>query len=718
MASQLSDVAKTAVGVEQTTITGPTNASKPHLVFGATPVDGHTYPLIRIAEDLVQRGSEVTFIAVSPKLMAEREAITAGIPRLLYDIRHIFTGQTPERWRILKGVLEGIRADDPEREVVVMPETCFMGANPISLGGPLPKGYTKRPKVINLNPIPYMATSIDTAPFGPGLPPDSTESGRARNQFMNQMMVGGPFADVIAHQEEVLKSLGATEILEPQIPFHHWMLMHDLSIQMCPPSCATPKPMPADFNYPSWWDDVKRGDRRIIAVTQGTIARDAINLIIPTIKALSDRDDLLVVAILGQRGAFLPDDITIPSNTRVIDYLPYDALLPHASVFVMNAGYGGFLHGVTNGVPLVLAGETEDKPEIAMRGAWSGVAVNLKTGRPTPDMVRSGVERILADDSFKKRVDEIKAENEAMKFFDFIEEQVLSVESPEHLNQGFIVATSKTSPLAFMNALSPAVAYFRPDISTSATVKSTTSGDPPLIIILSWSEARDIHIAKYISQYRELYPTSAILLFRASTKLYIQPALRRRLFEPALPILQWVDTKEDDAPNFLIHIFSNGGVSSAATLWEIWETSLNGKPIPRYAVVMDSCPGYFHWKRDHHVLSTGIPPFLSPVVWVFLVFAWVYYKLCLLGVEPHTAYASTLNTPGRISRETMRAYLYGDADLSVGWEDVESHAQQAKDNGAVVRTEKFAGGAHVAHVRVDADRYWKAVQETWQGKEL
>ena len=123
------------------------------------------------------------------------------------------------------------------------------------------------------------------------------------------------------------------------------------------------------------------------------------------------------------------------------------------------------------------------------------------------------------------------------------------------------MATSKALPLAFMDALSPAVSYFRPDITTSTTPKTTTttSGDPPLIIILSWSEARDVHIAKYISQYRKLYPTSAILLFRASTKLYIRPALRRRLFEPALPILQSVDTKKDDAPNFLIHIFSNGG---------------------------------------------------------------------------------------------------------------------------------------------------------------
>jgi UDP:flavonoid glycosyltransferase YjiC (YdhE family) len=464
MTSLSSGAAELATGIRQTSITESTSSKKPHLVFAATPVDGHTNPLIRIAEDLVHRGFEITFIGgdqferaitgigakhvtvgplLNAKIMAEREAIPVGVSRLLYDIRHIFTRQTPDRWRILKGVLEDIRAKDPHREVVIMPETCFMGANLISLGAPLPKGYTTKPKVINLHPIPYMATSIDTGPFGPGLPPDSTESGRARNQVINQMMVGGPFAEVIAHQEEVLKGLGATEILEPQIPFHHWMLMHDMTLQLCPPSleyprsdmpsnvkfagCATPKPIPAGFIYPSWWEDVKRGDRRIVAVTQGTIARDATDLIIPTIEALSDRDDLLVVAILGKRKAFLPDNVVIPSNTRVIDYLPYDVLLPHASVFVMNAGYGGFLHGVTNGVPLVLAGETEDKPEIAMRGEWSGVAVNLRTGRPTPNLVRAGVERVLEDGSFKKRVIDVKAENEAMKYFDFIEKQILSI---------------------------------------------------------------------------------------------------------------------------------------------------------------------------------------------------------------------------------------------------------------------------------------------------
>ncbi|KAM0352896.1 hypothetical protein ACHAPU_001779, partial [Fusarium lateritium] len=248
------------------------------------------------------------------------------------------------------------------------------------------------------------------------------------------------------------------------------------------------------------------------------------------------------------------------------------------------------------------------------------------------------------------------------------------------------MATVEKSPLAFMDVLSPAVSYFRPNESASIALKGAGSKDPPLIIVLSWSEARDIHIAKYVSQYRALYPTSAILHFRASSKLYIRPGLRRRLFEPALPILQSFTSTKEDGPEFLLHVFSNGGISSAVTLWELWETVLGGEPVPRHAVVMDSCPGYFHWKRTHHVVSHDLPSFMSPLVWVFLGFGWLYYVLWL-NEEPQEANALVLNRAERIGRETMRTYVYGDADLSVGWEDVESHAQEAREKGAVARTE-------------------------------
>ncbi|CAM1509350.1 Fc.00g030890.m01.CDS01 [Cosmosporella sp. VM-42] len=457
-------LASLADGIKKTAVIDMNSTKKPYLVFCAAPADGHTIPLVRIAGELIKRGFGVTFIAgsqfeeqiaaigaehvpiapmLNPKMVVEREAIPPGIPRLLWDLKHVFVGRTPERWEVLKEVLERLRKEDSTREIVLVPESFFMGVNPLVLGAPLPKGFATRPKVVNLQVVPYMATSVDTGPIGPGLPPDSSESGRARNALINQMMVGGPFAEPIAQQTELLKQLGATEILEPQVPFHHWMLIHDITLQMCPPSleyprsdmpshvkfagCLTPKPISPDFVYPEWWDEVMKSGKKIVTVTQGTIANNYPDLLIPTIQALADRDDLFVIATLGHRNAMLPESVTIPSNARVIDYLPYDAILPHTSVFVMNAGYGGFLHGVTNGVPMVLGGETEDKPEIAMRGEWSGVAVNLRTGRPSLDEVRAGVEQVLADGSYKERVEEIRRENETMNVFDIVEREIMGV---------------------------------------------------------------------------------------------------------------------------------------------------------------------------------------------------------------------------------------------------------------------------------------------------
>ena len=51
---------------------------------------------------------------------------------------------------------------------------------------------------------------------------------------------------------------------------------------------------------------------------------------------------------------------------------------------VTNGGYGGVQFALAHGVPLVVAGDHEDKPETAARVAGSGVGRNLKTGRPTP----------------------------------------------------------------------------------------------------------------------------------------------------------------------------------------------------------------------------------------------------------------------------------------------------------------------------------------------
>jgi UDP:flavonoid glycosyltransferase YjiC (YdhE family) len=52
-----------------------------------------------------------------------------------------------------------------------------------------------------------------------------------------------------------------------------------------------------------------------------------------------------------------------------------------------------------------------DKAEVSVRAAWAGAAVNLKTGNPTPEQVREGVDKLLGDKRYKERAMELREEN-------------------------------------------------------------------------------------------------------------------------------------------------------------------------------------------------------------------------------------------------------------------------------------------------------------------
>ena len=77
---------------------------------------------------------------------------------------------------------------------------------------------------------------------------------------------------------------------------------------------------------------------------------------------------------------------------------------------VTNGGYGGVQQALANGVPLVVAGDSEDKPEVAARVQWSGTGINLHTGRPSPAMVARAVRRVLTHDSYRARARALQAE--------------------------------------------------------------------------------------------------------------------------------------------------------------------------------------------------------------------------------------------------------------------------------------------------------------------
>jgi UDP:flavonoid glycosyltransferase YjiC (YdhE family) len=75
-----------------------------------------------------------------------------------------------------------------------------------------------------------------------------------------------------------------------------------------------------------------------------------------------------VIALTG-RPTGLAD---VPANARTAELIHFDLLLPHTDLPVSNAGYGGVQLSLSHGVPMALAGATEDKPEVSARAAWTG----------------------------------------------------------------------------------------------------------------------------------------------------------------------------------------------------------------------------------------------------------------------------------------------------------------------------------------------------------
>jgi UDP:flavonoid glycosyltransferase YjiC (YdhE family) len=216
----------------------------------------------------------------------------------------------------------------------------------------------------------------------------------------------------------------------------------DRFLQMCAPSAEYPRSdapasirfaggLPkgkrdASTNKPSWWNSiVNPGNKKVIAVCQGSLALNYSELTIPSIEAFKARSDVLLVVALGKKGASLPEDVPVPENTLVADFIPFDDLLPLCDVFITNGGYGGFQHALSNGTPLVIGGASEDKPEVAARAEWAGVGVNLKTGTPTAEAIREAVDKVLGDEKYKKRALELQAE---MSGFDPIGEVAKAID--------------------------------------------------------------------------------------------------------------------------------------------------------------------------------------------------------------------------------------------------------------------------------------------------
>lgn len=402
-------------------------------LFCTVPIIGHIHPGLPIARELVARGHEVrwytgrkyrtTVAATGARYEPMRAAPDyddddlestfpglagrTGLSALRAAVQLVFVDTAGGQLADLQALLREFPAD------VLVAETAFVGAIfAAELGGPPRAVYGITPLTIS---------GRECAPFGLGLPPSTTRVGRMRNRALQVLFDRVWFRDVHAHYNRVRAGVGLPpsragvleDALSPHLYLQGTVASFEYPRSDLPPQVHFIGPLlpgaPPDFTPPAWWGELTADGRPVVHVTQGTVATDPGQLLVPTLRALAGEDVLVVATTGGQPVDTIP--LTpLPANVRVARFISHHHLLPKVDVMVTNGGYGGVQVALANGVPLVTAGRTEDKLEVGARVAWAGVGVDLKTNRPTPDQVGQGVRTVLTDARYRHNARRIAAD--------------------------------------------------------------------------------------------------------------------------------------------------------------------------------------------------------------------------------------------------------------------------------------------------------------------
>lgn len=333
----------------------------------------------------------------------ERKHLPPGpASRVLYT-RRIFLDAMPAQYRGLAALLRDFPAD------LIIAENAFLGTVPLLLG---PR--RDRPPIVHCGCSYLRSARDDGAPANTNLPPAVTERDRAAYRALGETFN----AEVAAPIGRLIDAMLA-ELDRPPLPVSYYdapVLLPDLFLQPAVPGFEYPRtpmpptlrfigclpPLPGHFPLPPWAADLD-GRRRVVLVTQGTVANHDLGaLILPTLEALAGEPDLLVVAATGGRPVE-PIRHRIPPNARVAEFLPYDWLMPQVDLFVTNGGYGSVTQALNLGIPLVVAGTTEDKKEVSGRVTWSGVGLSLNRDNPSAAELRQAILRVLGTEGFRSR---------------------------------------------------------------------------------------------------------------------------------------------------------------------------------------------------------------------------------------------------------------------------------------------------------------------------
>jgi MGT family glycosyltransferase len=408
------------------------------VVQACLPVPGHLNPTLAVAQALRARDHQVAIYSGSRARNAvERE----GLPFFPFDasmdalvMRHVLPdhGQSPaasgsvERRRSLnvkavqtamkEMLLETIphQVADLERATAAF-EADVLVTDPILLGPVLVlKERLQIPVFVFSMLLGCLVPGPQAPPWGRGLPPPRTLASRAR-AWIETVLVDLFFTEFEGAASEMRKRFGLPR-LRGRVSDEYGRVPLFL-VASTPELDYERTDLPSSVHYvgacvweggaappalPAWLAELSP-DWPLVHVTEGTIHTREPLLLRAAVEGLRD---LPLHVILTTGAHRRPEELDLGprgANIRVEQFVPHHALFPRTDVAVTTGGAGTVTTALLAGVPLVVVPTGWDLPENAERVAVSGSGLRISMYDCTSRRLRTAVERVLGDPSYRER---------------------------------------------------------------------------------------------------------------------------------------------------------------------------------------------------------------------------------------------------------------------------------------------------------------------------
>ncbi len=325
------------------------------ILIASTPATGHINPMFAIGRMLVEEGHEV--VGLSANAMRDRieaagatfhpfpkeadldlryldaafpeiKTIAPGPDMSRFYMERVFIDPMPAQYEGVKQVLETFPAD------VILADNGFLGALPMLLG---PR--SNRPPIVICGTMFLTYRRDDGAPHFMGLLPARDEAEHAEYAAIAKTHEELLYAPVRQYRNDCLAKMH----VEPLAGDSHeaMITLADAWLQLTIPSFEFPRRhlppavhfvgalpiIPHQAPLPPWASELD-GTRKVVLATQGTVSNHDFNqLIVPTLAALANEPDVLVLVTTGGRPL---DDVPgpIPANARLANYCRSNGCFP------------------------------------------------------------------------------------------------------------------------------------------------------------------------------------------------------------------------------------------------------------------------------------------------------------------------------------------------------------------------------------------------------